>query len=164
MNNYINLLIVLLICFSNITFGEDINSAFTKQYVVKAKLNKINGYRLSFEFTNLSDSSIEFDNGFLSRDHINLFVLKDKLLSEPLEEVFSFDRYIDKIWIKPQEKFIFDIDLNYNFPTFSEDLIKSNILIFWHIKLEPLSKEHEMFRFGGYLVVDQETEKSKQVK
>ena len=106
--------------------------------------------------TNLSSFPIEFLDGFLSKDSINLHIIKDKYLSDGIEELFSFDGYaLEHTIINPQEKYCYVIDLDRYYPSFSKDLHTHNMIIFWHVKLQPESKEHEMLRFGGYLVVDQ---------
>jgi len=119
-----------------------------------AKVECKNGCELELELKNISENSLEFYRGLLTRDSIVLVVMKGNSYSGALDELSVSDNPSPGvITINPGDKYVRRIDLQRIYPTLKSDLGGSDLILFWSSEIKTVGSKSRGFRFGGYIVI-----------
>lgn len=134
-------------------FGSEV-SVDNPAFNVTATMSKDDPTRIEFTLQNMSEQSLSFYHGALSRSSIVLIVAKSSPYGGTLDE----DSYIDdplpgSFQVKPHGKYMDSINLTEIYPNFETELKKRDLIVFWSVSLSTIENKADRQRFGGYVLI-----------
>lgn len=151
-------LIIFIVYFISceVVYGSEA-SISNPDFNVVATISKGESIKIELTLQNMSEQSLSFYNGALSRSSIVLIVAKSSPYGGALDEM----SYIDdpspgSFQVKPHGKYMDSINLSEVYPDFETELKKRDLIVFWSASLSTLENKADRQRFGGYILVKKE--------
>lgn len=139
-----------------VAFGSE-PSMGNPDFNIVATISKGESIKVEFTLQNMSEQSLSFYNGTLSRSSMVLIVAKSSPYGGVLEGKSSFDDPSPgSFQVKPHGKYMNSINLSELYPDFEAELKKRDLIVFWSASLSTLENRADHQRFGGYILVKKE--------
>lgn len=149
------LLLIGLTVFPSKSFSSGGDSSNNAPYIVVAETRvSNNSIELGLQLKNTSTRKLVFLPGLLSRDELVLYISRPTAFGGVIEELGLInDPDPEMVEVGGGKIYRAEIDLEEIFPSIRGELKKSELIIFWAVKVETADGLFVQ-RFGGYINVD----------